>query len=44
MTVPGRAARSSWLMLFHLCRAWMVQREKKVTAVRRGTTATLDPL
>lgn len=41
---PGRAAASSWLMPFLLCRVWMVQREKKVTAARRGTTATLDPL
>ena len=44
VAVPGRATRSSWLMLFRLCRAWMVQREKKVTAARRATTATLDLL
>ena len=40
----GGAARSSWLMPIHFCRAWMVQREKKVTVVRRATTGTLDPL
>lgn len=44
VAVLGRAARSPWLMPFRFCRAWTGQREKKVTAVRRGTTATLDPL
>lgn len=28
------------MAVFHFCRAWMVQREKKVTAVRRGSAAT----
>lgn len=36
----SQGPRAAWLMpVFHFCRAWMVQREKKVTAVRRGSKA-----